>query len=99
MTDRQVTLVSTILQILSGKSTSGSRQERLREVVPVVHLCGPRTRNRNQMHQYVGTPFDRIAIDVGGLFPRSHQGNRYLLIDGLFFQVAGNLCYFQLQAW
>jgi transposase InsO family protein len=33
------------------------------------------------MHQYnVGSPFERIAIDVAGPFPRSDQGNRYLLI-------------------
>jgi hypothetical protein len=41
---------------------------------------GPRTRNRGQMHQYVGDPFERIAIDVAGPFPRSDQVNRYLQI-------------------
>jgi hypothetical protein len=33
------------------------------------------------MHQYnVGAPFERIAINVAGRFPRSDQGNRYILI-------------------
>jgi hypothetical protein len=47
---------------------------------------GPRTRNRGHMHQYnVGVPFERIAIDVAGPFPRSNQGNRYLLIAKDYF--------------
>jgi transposase InsO family protein len=29
--------------------------------------------------------FERIAIDVAGPFPRSHQGNRYLLIAMICF--------------
>jgi hypothetical protein len=38
------------------------------------------------MHQYnVGAPFERIAIDVAGPFPRSDQGNRYLLIAMDYF--------------
>ncbi|XP_018563442.1 protein NYNRIN-like [Anoplophora glabripennis] len=33
------------------------------------------------MKQYnVGVPFERIAIDVAGLFPRSSSGNRYILV-------------------
>jgi hypothetical protein len=39
-----------------------------------------RTRTRGHLHQYVGAPFERIAIDVAGPFPQSDQGNRYLLI-------------------
>jgi hypothetical protein len=47
---------------------------------------GLRTRNRGQMHQYnVGTPFERIAIDVPGPFPRSYQGNLCLLIAMDYF--------------
>ncbi|PNF14186.1 hypothetical protein B7P43_G12977 [Cryptotermes secundus] len=47
---------------------------------------GPRTKNRGQMHQYnVGAPFQRIAIDIAGPFPRSDQGNRYLLIAMDYF--------------
>jgi hypothetical protein len=46
----------------------------------------PRSRNRGQMHQYnLGTPFERIAIDVAGPFARSDQGNRYLLIAMDYF--------------
>jgi transposase InsO family protein len=38
------------------------------------------------MHQYnVGAPFERIAIDVAGPFPRSDQGNRYLLVAMDYF--------------
>jgi hypothetical protein len=38
------------------------------------------------MRQYnVGTPFERIAIDVAGAFPRSDQVNRYLLIAMDYF--------------
>jgi len=37
---------------------------------------GPRTRSRDLMHQYnVGTPFERIAIDIAGPFPESDRGN------------------------
>jgi hypothetical protein len=38
------------------------------------------------MHQSnVGAPFERIAIGVAGPFPRSDQGNRYLLIAMDYF--------------
>jgi hypothetical protein len=38
------------------------------------------------MHQHnVGSPFERIAIDVAGPFPRSDQGNQYLLIAMDYF--------------
>ncbi|PNF33868.1 hypothetical protein B7P43_G07231 [Cryptotermes secundus] len=47
---------------------------------------GPRTRNRGQMHQYkIGAPFERVAIDIAGPFPRSYQGNRCLLIAMDYF--------------
>jgi hypothetical protein len=47
---------------------------------------GPEARNRDHMHQYnVGAPFERIAIEVAGPFPRSVQGNRYLLIAMEYF--------------
>jgi hypothetical protein len=32
------------------------------------------------MHQYVGAPFKRTAIDIARPFPESDRGNRYLLI-------------------
>jgi hypothetical protein len=38
------------------------------------------------MHQYnVGAPFERVAINISGPFPRSDRGNRYLLIDMDYF--------------
>jgi hypothetical protein len=38
------------------------------------------------MQQYnVGAPFERIAIDVAAPFPRSDQGNRFLLIAMDYF--------------
>jgi hypothetical protein len=37
------------------------------------------------MHQYVGAPFERIAIDITGPFPESDRGNRYLLIAMDYF--------------
>jgi hypothetical protein len=38
------------------------------------------------MHQYnVGAPFERIAIDIAGLFPESDKGNRYLLVAMHYF--------------
>jgi hypothetical protein len=38
------------------------------------------------MHQYnVGAPFERIVIDVAGPFPRSDQGNQYLLFAMDYF--------------
>jgi hypothetical protein len=38
------------------------------------------------MHQYnVGALFGMIATDMAGLFPRSDQGNRYLLIAMDYF--------------
>jgi hypothetical protein len=47
---------------------------------------GPWTRNQGQMHQYnVGAPFERLAIDVAGPFPRSDQGNWYFLIAMDYF--------------
>jgi hypothetical protein len=47
---------------------------------------GPRTRNLGLMHYYnVGVLFERIAIDVGGPFLCSTQGNQYLLIAMDYF--------------
>jgi hypothetical protein len=38
------------------------------------------------MHQYkVGTPFERIAIDIPGPFPESDRGNRHLLVAMVYF--------------
>jgi hypothetical protein len=32
------------------------------------------------MQQYIGAPFERIAMDITGPFPQSDRGNRYFLI-------------------
>jgi hypothetical protein len=38
------------------------------------------------MHQYnVGAPFERIAIDIAGPFPKSDRENRYLLVAMDYF--------------
>jgi hypothetical protein len=48
--------------------------------------CGPRTRNRGQMHQYnVVALLERIAIDVPLPFLPSYQGYQYLLITMDYF--------------
>jgi hypothetical protein len=45
------------------------------------------------MHQHnVGAPFERIAIDVGGPFPRSDKGNRYILIAMGYFTKCPEAC-------
>lgn len=47
---------------------------------------GPKTRTRGRMMQYlVGTPFERIAIDIAGPFPKSKAGNRYILVAMDYF--------------
>ncbi|UYV71059.1 K02A2.6-like [Cordylochernes scorpioides] len=41
---------------------------------------GPTTRSRGKLKIYnVGAPFERIAIDVVGPFPKSDLGNKYIL--------------------
>jgi len=38
------------------------------------------------IHQYnVGAPFERIAVDIAGPFPKSDRGNRNLLVDMDYF--------------
>jgi hypothetical protein len=47
---------------------------------------GTRTKARGLMHQHnVGAPFERVAIDIAGPFPRRDRGNRYLLIAMYYF--------------
>jgi hypothetical protein len=42
---------------------------------------GPPRRPKAPMRQYnVGSPFERIAIDVAGPFPESDQGNKYIVV-------------------
>lgn len=33
----------------------------------------------------VGVPMERLAIDVTGPFPRSHHGNRYIVVIADYF--------------
>nr|WPV71156.1 MAG: replicase [Ips erranti-like virus 3] len=47
---------------------------------------GPKTRSRGCMKQYnVGAPFERIAVDVAGPFPKTNSGNRYVLVAMDYF--------------
>ncbi|UYV73203.1 K02A2.6-like [Cordylochernes scorpioides] len=42
---------------------------------------GPTTRSKGKLKIYnVGAPFERIAIDVAGPFPKSDLGNKYILV-------------------
>ncbi|UYV78634.1 K02A2.6-like, partial [Cordylochernes scorpioides] len=42
---------------------------------------GPTTRSKGKFKIYnVGAPFERIAIDVAGPFPKSDLGNKYILV-------------------
>ena len=42
---------------------------------------GPNIRQRNKMQQYnVGSPFERIGIDILGPLPATERGNRYLVV-------------------
>ncbi|VEN45007.1 unnamed protein product [Callosobruchus maculatus] len=42
---------------------------------------GPQRRKKAPMRQYnVGSPFERIAIDVAGPFPESEAGNKYIVV-------------------
>jgi hypothetical protein len=53
---------------------------------PVQSVVIPRTKNWDQMHQYsIEALFKRIAIDIGGPFPWSDQGNWSLLIAMDYF--------------
>ncbi|KAG5896052.1 hypothetical protein JTB14_011047 [Gonioctena quinquepunctata] len=47
---------------------------------------GPRIRPKAPMRQYnVGSPFERIAIDIAGPFPVSDHGNKYILVAMDYF--------------
>lgn len=47
---------------------------------------GPSTRSRAKMQVYsVGSPFERVAMDIAGPFPAIEQGNRYILVVGDYF--------------
>lgn len=43
-------------------------------------------RNGRPIKQYnVGAPFERLAMEILGPFPRSNKGNKYLLVVGDYF--------------
>ncbi|GBO39193.1 hypothetical protein AVEN_80366-1 [Araneus ventricosus] len=49
------------------------------------HACGaqkgPKTRTKGRLQRYnVGTPFERMALDILGPFPVTTKGNRYALV-------------------
>ncbi|KAG8194787.1 hypothetical protein JTE90_017228 [Oedothorax gibbosus] len=71
---------------------------------------GPNTRTRGRLQRYnVGAPFERIAIDVLGLFRRQQMATSTSYSHGLFYEVARSLCHSKprshyrcrglLQAW
>ena len=46
----------------------------------------PQRKPRSPMQQYlVGAPMERIALDILGPLPESHDGNKYILVIGDFF--------------
>uniref|UniRef100_A0A6M2DRM9 RNA-directed DNA polymerase n=1 Tax=Xenopsylla cheopis TaxID=163159 RepID=A0A6M2DRM9_XENCH len=47
---------------------------------------GPQNKTNGAMKQYnVGSPFERMAIDIAGPFPCSKRGNRYILVIADYF--------------
>lgn len=47
---------------------------------------GPQKRRKAPMRQYnVGSPFERIAIDISGPFPTTDRGNKYILVAMDYF--------------
>lgn len=61
-------------------------REWCRKCVTCAATKGPRTRSRGKMKQYnVGSPFERIAIDIAGPFPESNKGNKYILVAMDYF--------------
>ncbi|KAJ8983250.1 hypothetical protein NQ317_008860 [Molorchus minor] len=52
-----------------------------RKCVECAASNGPQRRKKAPMRQYnVGSPFERIAIDVAGPFPESNDGNKYIVV-------------------
>ena len=53
------------------------------------NLCGsqgPRTRANGPMQQYnVGSPFERVAVDIAGPFPVTEDGNKYIMVVSDYF--------------
>ncbi|KAG8223467.1 hypothetical protein J437_LFUL001961 [Ladona fulva] len=59
---------------------------------------GPQKLPKAPMRQYnLGSPFERIAIDIAGPFPETGQGNKYILVTvvhhhPLLYEVGGDIC-------
>ena len=57
-----------------------------RKCVPCQLRKRPQKSLRSPMQQYiVGAPLERIAIDILGPLPETHDGNRYVLVVGDYF--------------
>ena len=47
---------------------------------------GTRTTARGPMQQYnIGSPFERIAVDIAGAFPVTEDGNTYIMVVSDYF--------------
>ena len=46
---------------------------------------GPRRKPKGPLKLYVGTPMERIAVDIMGPSPVTKQGNKYLLVAMDYF--------------
>lgn len=60
-------------------------REDVEEWIRKCAVCGasksPALKTRGKMKQYIsGAPFERIAIDVAGPFPKTNDGNKYILV-------------------
>ena len=64
----------------------GDVEDWCRRCTECITSKGPKTRSRGKMRQYlVGAPFERIAIDVAGPFPKTSAGNKYILVAMDYF--------------
>ncbi|MGX9244301.1 integrase zinc binding domain-containing protein, partial [Pantoea dispersa] len=65
-------------------------KEDVKEWCRKCNLCasgnGPIGKRKAPMRQYnVGSPFERVAIDIAGPFPETEQGNKYILVAMDYF--------------
>ncbi|CAK1599594.1 unnamed protein product [Parnassius mnemosyne] len=52
-----------------------------RKCTSCANLKRPQTRSRGALKLYnVGSPWERIALDVAGPFPESESGNKYFMV-------------------
>ena len=76
--------------VASSSATTESTVERMPKSGPGIVTCaerrGPPRRQRAAMQQYlVGTPMERLALDVLGPLPCTRMGNKYILIVADYF--------------